>query len=199
MNSPTAAARKAQLRRELRAARRALLPAPLRTRARRAAQHLLRSPRLRRSRCVAVYLAAGSEIDTTPLIAALRALRRRVLVPVVESTDARTMRMVRLPRHAVLRERRYGIREPVRRIRSARRERVDVVVLPLLGFDAAGLRLGSGAGYYDRWLAARRPRPYCIGYAFAMQEVAALPAEPWDQRLDAVCTERGLRYFPRQR
>ena len=70
-----------------------------------------------------------------------------------------------------------------------------VVLLPLLGFDAAGRRLGNGGGYYDRALAGVRPggRPLLLGYAYAAQELTEVPAEPWDVRLDAVVTERGLR------
>lgn len=196
MNSP--AAQKAQLRRELRAARRALSFAQRDAKARRAALHLLRSPRLRRAQRIAVYLAAGQELDTAALIAALQARRRIVLVPVVDARRERAMRMLRLAPDAPLRKRRYGIREPLRRLRSTRRTRIDLVVLPLIGFDAQGHRLGSGGGYYDRWLAVQKPRPFCLGYAFAIQQTAALPVEPHDQRLNAVCTERGVRYFNRR-
>lgn len=197
MNS--AAEHKARLRRALRRARGALVPAQRRAKSQRAALHLLHSPCLRRAKSIAVYLGMGNELDTSALIAWLHRLNRRVLVPVVDGGQTRSMRMLPLRRGAVLRARRYGIREPVRRLRPARRERIEVVVLPLIGFDARGLRLGSGGGYYDRWLAAQKPRPYCIGLGYALQEVAALPAEPWDQGLDAVCTERGLRYFSRHR
>lgn len=146
-----------------------------------------------------MYLGSGSELDTSVLIASLHRRDHRVFVPVIDERNTRSMRMLPLSPGAVLRERSYGIREPVRRLRPASRERIDLVVLPLIGFDAHGVRLGSGGGYYDRWLAARRPRPYCIGYGYAMQEVESLPAQAWDQRLDAVCTERGLRYFSRHR
>ncbi len=72
------------------------------------------------------------------------------------------------------------------------------MVLPVLGFDAQGRRLGNGGGYYDRALAAPRAarRPLLLGYAYAVQEVPEIPAEPWDVKLDAVVTERGLRRFP---
>lgn len=197
MNSP--AAHKSRLRRELRSARQALARAQRRAKSLRAAQHLLHAPRLRRARCIAVYVAIGSELDTSALIASLHRLKRRVRVPVVQAGDTASMRMLPLGPGAVLRARRYGIHEPARRLRPQRREHIDLVVLPLIGFDARGFRLGSGGGYYDRWLATQRPRPYCVGYGYALQEVESLPTEPWDQGLDAVCTERGLRYFSRHR
>lgn len=74
-----------------------------------------------------------------------------------------------------------------------------VLLVPLLGFDGAGRRLGYGGGYYDRTLEALRARNpvLAIGIAYAGQEVEALPAEPFDMPLDAVLTEAGLRRFVR--
>jgi len=70
----------------------------------------------------------------------------------------------------------------------------EVVVVPCVGFTAAGHRLGSGAGYYDRWLAAH-PHVVAVGVAwsFAELDVAALVAEPHDVALAFVVTERGVR------
>jgi 5-formyltetrahydrofolate cyclo-ligase len=68
----------------------------------------------------------------------------------------------------------------------------DIVLVPLLAFDRQGWRLGSGMGYYDRSLAAlRRPpgRALGVGYAFAAQELAEVPHDAMDQRLDWVVTE----------
>jgi 5-formyltetrahydrofolate cyclo-ligase len=196
-NSPSCgdAALKARLRRELREARAAIPKPTARRAAQRAALHLLRSGRLRRARCVAVYLAAGAELDTLPLIRALHRVRKRVLVPAIDPHRAGTMRLVPLEPGRPLRRRRYGIGEPIERRRIGA-VRVDVMVLPLRAFDRLGTRLGSGAGYYDRWLARAAARPYCVGYAHAMQEVPSIPREPHDQPLDAVCTERGWRRFP---
>ncbi|MGH8446644.1 MAG: 5-formyltetrahydrofolate cyclo-ligase, partial [Solimonas sp.] len=68
---------------------------------------------------------------------------------------------------------------------------LDAILLPLLGFDAHGNRLGTGGGYYDRWLARPRvaQRPRYLGYAYALQQIERVPREPWDVRLDAVITE----------
>lgn len=192
-----AALLKAQRRRELRATRTAIPPASARQCAIRAARNLLKLPALRRGRHVAVYFATGSELDSDALITLLHRADKRVLVPAIAPGTIATMRMIPLDRHAPLRRRLHGIREPVRR-RYTARSRIDVVVLPLLGFDVSGTRLGSGAGYYDRWLARQRPRPFCVGYAYSAQETAQLPREPWDQPLDAVCTERRLRHFSRR-
>ncbi len=73
----------------------------------------------------------------------------------------------------------------------------DVLIVPLLAFDARGYRLGYGGGFYDRTLQAlRAQRPtIAIGFAFAAQEVAEVPIDATDQRLDAVITEAGLMRF----
>ncbi len=71
----------------------------------------------------------------------------------------------------------------------------DIVVMPLLGFDAKGTRLGYGGGYYDRTLAAMKKRPLLVGYAFAAQELPSIPREPHDRPLDLIVTEAGVRRF----
>ncbi len=73
----------------------------------------------------------------------------------------------------------------------------QVVIVPLLAFDARGYRLGYGGGFYDRTLAGLRAKAgvLAVGFAFAAQEVAEVPIDGFDQRLDAVVTEQGVRLF----
>lgn len=70
----------------------------------------------------------------------------------------------------------------------------DVLIVPLLAYDRRGFRLGYGGGYYDRTLELLRGRKpvTAIGFAFAAQEVAEVPIEPTDQRLDLIVTETGV-------
>jgi 5-formyltetrahydrofolate cyclo-ligase len=78
----------------------------------------------------------------------------------------------------------------------------DVLIVPLLAFDARGYRLGYGGGFYDRTLQGLRARHpvIAVGFAFAAQEVAEVPIDATDQQLDAIITEQGLRPFgPRQK
>lgn len=73
----------------------------------------------------------------------------------------------------------------------------EVLIVPLVGFDARGYRLGYGGGFYDRTLAmlrAKRPT-VAVGFAFAAQELPEVPIDAYDQKLDAIVTERGLRLF----
>ncbi len=73
----------------------------------------------------------------------------------------------------------------------------EVLIVPLLAYDARGYRLGYGGGFYDRTLEALRARGpvLAVGFAFAAQEVAEVPIDATDQRLDAVVTETGVTVF----
>ena len=73
----------------------------------------------------------------------------------------------------------------------------EVLIVPLLAFDARGYRLGYGGGFYDRTLEGLRARGpvLAVGFAFDAQEVAEVPTEPTDQRLDMIVTESGVRQF----
>jgi 5,10-methenyltetrahydrofolate synthetase len=67
----------------------------------------------------------------------------------------------------------------------------ELILLPLNGFDAAGYRLGYGGGYFDRTLAALRPRPLAVGVGFEINRVDSIRPEAHDQRLDWIVTENG--------
>ena len=73
----------------------------------------------------------------------------------------------------------------------------QVLIVPLLAFDARGYRLGYGGGFYDRTLEGLRAKGpvLAVGFAFAAQEVAEVPIDATDQRLDAVVTETGVTLF----
>ncbi|MDC0738612.1 5-formyltetrahydrofolate cyclo-ligase [Cognatishimia sp. SS12] len=75
----------------------------------------------------------------------------------------------------------------------------EIVIVPLVAFDARGGRLGYGGGFYDRTLAQLRAKraTLAIGFAFAAQEAEALPLEPTDEPLDMIVTEAGIRSFSR--
>ena len=93
---------------------------------------------------------------------------------------------------------RDGIPEPVAQAGARLRSTdLDVVLVPLLGFDRRGNRLGSGAGFYDRSFAflgaMQRPaRPVLVGIGYHFQEVAEITPESWDVKLDFIATDREL-------
>lgn len=102
----------------------------------------------------------------------------------------RRLRFVRFDQYSRWVAGKFGIPEPMHH-QYCLPQQLDTVFLPLLGFDAAGTRLGQGGGYYDTTFAFRRARthwkkPRLIGLGFASQCVENLPKESWDLRLDAV-------------
>lgn len=86
---------------------------------------------------------------------------------------------------------RYGIAEPVKAAVVGLNQ-IQALLVPLVGFDAYGNRLGMGAGFYDRVLASHHRPPKALGVAFSFQQVSTLPTDPWDQPLQAIITERGI-------
>ncbi|MBI2384055.1 MAG: 5-formyltetrahydrofolate cyclo-ligase [Gammaproteobacteria bacterium] len=193
--SQTLVEQKAALRRRLRRVRAAIPPAQRRRAAIEALRRLLRLPALRGSRHIAVYLSAGHELGTKPLVRALVASGRQVYVPKVLA-DGR-MHFIRLTPGTPLRRNRYTLAEPAARWPQRAPRQMDLIVLPLVGFDVRGHRLGMGGGYYDRALDFPRAyrRPFLLGYAYAAQQAPDIPAAPHDVRLDAVATERGTLLF----
>lgn len=142
-------------------------------------------------RPISFYMPMRSEIDPRP--AMVRAvLRGPVLLPVTQKGHPLVFRHWQ-PGTPMLRDG-YGVEYPDDEQESGVPE---VLVVPLLAFDRSGHRLGYGGGYYDRTLARlRHEGPVtAIGFAFSAQEVDALPSIPTDQRLDAVVTEREVRWF----
>lgn len=148
-------------------------------------------PAYRAARSLALFWPADGEPDIRGIAAHARARGKRVYLPVVEHSGR--MRFAAWPAGGRLRKNRYGIPEPFgRRLASA--ASLDLLIMPLVAFDARGHRLGMGGGYYDRALANRRLRPALVGAAFSCQETRALPTMPWDVPMDLVVTERGRRH-----
>lgn len=186
-----------RLRHVLRQRRLHIPPDQARTHARQAARFALRP--LLRCRRIALYLANDGELNPQPLCDRLWRMRKSVFLPAL--APGRQHRMYFLPYAPDTRMRlnRYRIAEPrLPRARASMIGALDCILLPLVGFDATGRRLGMGGGYYDRALAQPTwRRPYLVGYAHACQEVPRLPERSWDIPLDGVVTERGFRSFSR--
>lgn len=191
---------KKSLRKSLRAARRNL-PVEYRQRAlRHALRYANQSGLFLKGRRWGFYLPMGEEFDALPLLNQALHMGKSCFVPVTANRMAQPLRFARLDGKHGLTHNRYGIIEPHgRALLNARW--LDVLMMPLVGFDDQGHRLGMGGGYYDATLAylntrKRWRRPYLVGLAFACQRAESIPAERWDIRLDAVLTEHGLLRFP---
>lgn len=184
------------MRRRLRALRTQL---PARERASAAAalvRSLERLPEFLIDGRIAGYWAVHGEMPLHAVYASLRARGQGYFLPVLG--NERTLRFAQWQAGAALRNNRYAIPEPdVPATVQVRPDTLDLVLVPLLGFDRRGSRLGNGGGWYDRSFAflrdAKRPtRPVLVGIGYHFQEIAELAPEPWDVRLDFVATDHEL-------
>ncbi len=189
---------KAALRKQLRAARRALDAATHRLHSARAVRGVTRLAAFAAGKRIAVYLPFDRETDTVALIAAARRRGLRIYVPVI--VDKRHARIGFYPLGTTTRPGTFGIAVPRRRGVPVGARWLDLIVVPLVGIDGRGRRLGMGGGYYDRALQFRRlrrvwPGPHLVGLSFECQRTDASFAEHWDVRLNSLATETGVRRF----
>lgn len=185
------------LRRDIRRLRAALPPKARQHAAAAFAKGAQRTRLLKPGMKVAAYVAVRSEADLAPLIARALKLRCQVYLPRVVNKRAGRMEFLRFQGFGRLRRNTLGLLEPVPSAPRIAPRELHRVFVPLSAFDAAGRRLGTGGGFYDRrfaFLANRRlwRKPRLIGIAYEMQRVPSVPVEPWDVRMDAVLTERRL-------
>ena len=195
---------KHNLRKVLRAKRRALRARDYRLWSSLAASAIARLAAFKSGARIAMYLPVRGETDTAALIASARRRGIRIFVPVV--TDLRHRRVRFHPLTGKTRPGTYGIRVPEnfsrRRGEAVGPRWFNLVVVPLVGIDHKGHRLGMGGGFYDRAFAFRRLRrrwrgPHLVGLAFECQKVESISRDLWDLKLDAVATESGIEYFGR--
>jgi 5-formyltetrahydrofolate cyclo-ligase len=195
MSDAALASARKTMRRALRLKRRAVSPAERNASARLIAHHADCWLRLRPSWRIALYAALPEELDSAPLIELARARGCRLYLPRIDRHSlGRKMQFVAMEGRQ--RSNRLGIAEPEgSQIIGARW--LDVVFLPLVGFDSRGVRLGTGGGYYDRAFAFRRWRkvwhtPQLVGLAYSFQQLEAIIPAAHDVLLDAVVTEKGV-------
>jgi 5-formyltetrahydrofolate cyclo-ligase len=192
---PDSHAARRSLRASLNARRREVLPRQRAHLAELVARNVDRALPLQSDWRIAVYAALPWELDAAPLIARAASRGCRIFLPRIDRRRASGgMRFV--PMRGPLQYNRLGIAEPQGSAALGARW-LDVVFLPLVGFDRSGVRLGTGGGFYDRAFAFRHLRrvwhaPRLVGLAYAFQEVASIGAAPHDVLMDAVVTEEGF-------
>ena len=145
---------------------------------------------------IAGYWAIDGELPLHVVVANLSRRGQQYCLPRI--TGPRQLSFVEWRSGADLEANRYGIPEPVcTREDLISPAALDVVLLPLLGFDRRGQRLGYGGGYYDASFDFLRQRsevtrPVLVGIGYAAQQVDSIEATDWDVRLDYVATETEL-------
>ena len=155
-----------------------------------AATHFFASLDIPPTAIVAAYWPIRDEFDCKPILIRLMDSGQPVCLPVTNGDDPLTMRLWRVG--DALEPSGFGTMAP---FESAPVIEPDIVILPLLGFDAKGHRLGYGKGHYDRTIALMTRRPRLIGLAYAAQQLDLVPFGPHDMPLDGIVTETGYRSF----
>ncbi|MBC2384232.1 5-formyltetrahydrofolate cyclo-ligase [Pseudomonas sp. WS 5106] len=185
-----------QLRRMLRKARRALTPSEQRQAALGLYRQLAQHPLFRRAKHISLYLPTDGEIDPRLLLRAAQRRGKATYLPVLSAWPRTKMVFQRVRPGEKLLPNRFRILEP--RVNISQQRKVwalDLVLLPLVGFDDAGGRLGMGGGFYDRSLAylARRQswrKPTLLGLAHECQKVERLVQASWDVPLAGTVTDK---------
>jgi len=158
------------------------------------------APLLLRHKRIGFYLANDGEMDLLPLLNQALWSKRLCFLPVVPERGRRKLWFSLLTGRAdAWGHNRFGIPEHWSH-RWVRAWQLDLLFMPLVGFDTQGNRLGMGGGFYDASLAYLNRRkawrkPVLAGVAYECQKVESLPADPWDARLDLVVTEKRLYRF----
>jgi 5-formyltetrahydrofolate cyclo-ligase len=189
MHAPDQDERKAAIRAEARARRRAR--ADKDAASRRICDALAARPEYLAARTVLFYVHFGDEVRTQPLVVEVLRSDKRVAVPYCVG---RRLEMFLLSDVDELAEGTFTILEPRPELRDRPERRVDVaevdlVVVPGVAFDARGGRLGHGQGFYDRLLTRARPETALVALAFECQMFAEVPVGPRDVLMDWVITE----------
>jgi 5-formyltetrahydrofolate cyclo-ligase len=185
-----------RLRAEMSARRAALGAAERIAAAEGVARSLERLPEFMVDANVAGYWAVRGELPLNLAVASLHSRGQHYLLPVLDGDSPRGLQFARYRTGDALKANRFGIPEPRNAVAVDARQ-LDLVLLPLLAFDARGNRLGTGGGFYDTTFSFLRDRPaparpLLVGIGYAFQQVESLTAEDWDVALDYVATEREL-------
>ncbi len=185
---------KASLRKKLLAVRRALDPAELERSSRAVQARLAELPAWREARDVMAYMAFGGEVATAGLIENLWERGARVFVPRCRPDAPGHLDVACLTCFEHLRPGRHGILEPDPAICEPLGDSApDLALIPAVGYDRRGGRLGFGQGYYDRLLA--RPgfaKTLLVGLAHNFQLIADLPQDPWDRPVHVIVTDKEI-------
>lgn len=157
-----------------------------------ACAHLSNYLRSTNAQTIAAYMAIQTEIDPMPTMIDLHEAGRTVCVPVIQGHGMPLIFRRWTPDAAMI-EGDFGAMIP----RGGDQVTPDLVVVPLVGFDMFGHRIGYGGGFYDRTLELfRKTGPFsAIGFAFSGQEMTDIPTEKYDQPINAIVTERGVTHF----
>jgi 5-formyltetrahydrofolate cyclo-ligase len=185
---------KKELRQKLRQMLAAIAPDELHRRSIQACARLAETREYTRAEIIMVFLSLPHEADTTPLVLQAWRNRKRVLAPKVSWEQRRMLPVEIRSLSDDVSESPLGIREPGQGVPIPVSE-IDLVVVPGLGYDPQGNRLGRGRGFYDRFLSHPDWHGVACGFALETQIVDHVPTEEQDRPVNLLITESAVRRF----
>jgi 5-formyltetrahydrofolate cyclo-ligase len=148
-----------------------------------------------RAKRVGIYLANEGEVNPSIIYDICQKSGKQLFLPVIHPFKQNRLHFAQVKPNSALASNRFGILEPY--IKSAKLSppwSLDLVLMPLVGFDRLGNRLGMGGGFYDRTFAFTAknssPSPKLIGLAYSFQELQAIKPQPWDIPVSGIVTEK---------
>lgn len=183
------------LRRHLRQQRRSLSRTEQRIASYNLCAQIKRSSIFAKAKTLSVYLASDGEIDPKPIIELCWQLNKKVYLPVLHPVRQNRLWFAPYKKTTKLEVNRYKILEPKFKHQGIAPWALDLVLMPLVGFDEQGGRIGMGGGYYDRTFAFKLSRfglrgPKLVGLAHELQRVKKLPRADWDVPLSGVISDQ---------
>jgi 5-formyltetrahydrofolate cyclo-ligase len=148
-----------------------------------------------RAKRVGIYLANEGEVNPSIIYDICQKSGKQLFLPVIHPFKQNRLHFAQVKPNSTVTNNRFGILEPC--IKGATLSppwSIDLILMPLVGFDRQGNRLGMGGGFYDRTFAftAKKPSPapQLIGLAYSFQELKAIKPQPWDIAVSGIVTEK---------
>jgi 5-formyltetrahydrofolate cyclo-ligase len=187
----------ANIRKQLRSQRRSLSAEQQFLLSEKITSILTTQPFFLRAKRVGIYLANDGEIDPSAIVDICHKSKKQCFLPVIHPLKINRLHFAHFKQNTQLANNRFGILEPsITSSRLAMPWSLDLLLMPLVGFDRQGNRLGMGAGFYDRTLAFKArgqyPAPRLVGLAHSFQEIKDISPEPWDIPVDHIITEKEM-------
>ncbi|MDC0172474.1 5-formyltetrahydrofolate cyclo-ligase [Gammaproteobacteria bacterium] len=186
-----------EIRQQLRLKRRSLPPLQQQQAARALADLIIKSVFFQKATRVGFYLANDGEIDPSLILSAANDLGKQCFLPVVDPKGTHSLYFASFNANTKLQANRYGILEPISsESKNQSVKNIDLLFMPLVGFDKTGNRIGMGGGYYDRTLAFMKktetPALTLVGLAHSEQEISHISSQSWDIPLHLIATEKEI-------
>ncbi len=159
----------------------------------RACRLLLSLPQFRRAAAVMAYIPLPDELDISSVIHTAWAQAKTVLMPRIIWDKHELRPIVTHNLGKDLTSSRHGLREPGGAQEMGLAD-IDLVIVPAVGFDRRGHRMGRGGGFYDRFLAQPQLRADTVGITFSQQIVEELPILSHDQAVQMIVTDTGVHH-----